>query len=96
MGNAQMQSAREYLSLLSAGSGVSGYESSIASLVIERFKSLTDEVSCDTFGNGYALKKGNKQRAKIMLAAHMDEIGLIVKKIDSRGFLRFTSIGGVD
>lgn len=96
MGNAQMQSAREYLSLLSAGSGVSGYESSIASLVIERFKSLTDEVSCDTFGNVYVLKKGNKQRAKIMLAAHMDEIGLIVKKIDSRGFLRFTSIGGVD
>jgi len=91
-----MQSAREYLSLLSVGSGVSGYESSIASMVMERFKPLTDEMSCDSIGNVYALKKGNKRRAKIMLAAHMDEIGLIVKKIDSRGFLRFTSIGGVD
>jgi len=96
LSNAQMLSAREFLSLLSVGSGVSGYEASIASMVMERFKPLTDEVSCDVFGNVYALKKGNKKRAKIMLAAHMDEIGLIVKKIDSRGFLSFTSIGGVD
>ena len=94
--NAQMQSAREFLSLLSIGSGVSGYEGSIASLVKERFITLTDEARCDTFGNVYALKKGNRKGSKIMLAAHMDEIGLIVKKIDPRGFLRFTSIGGVD
>lgn len=88
--------AREFLSLLSISSGVSGYETSIASLVIERFKCITNEVHCDNFGNVYALKKGNGQRSRIMLAAHMDEIGLIVKGIDSRGFLRFTSIGGVD
>ena len=94
--NAQMQSASEFLSLLSTSSGVSGHESSIASLVMERFKTLTDEVHSDTFGNVYALKKGNNQRTKIMLAAHMDEIGLIVNKIDPRGFLSFTSIGGVD
>ena len=98
MFNAQMQSAREFLSLLSMGTGVSGYEKSIASLVRERFSALTDEVSCDTFGNVYALKKGNSKKSykRIMLAAHMDEIGLIVKKIDPRGFLYFTSIGGVD
>ncbi|MDP4161192.1 MAG: M42 family metallopeptidase [Bacillota bacterium] len=94
--SSQSQSAREFLSLLSNNSGVSGYEESISSLVIERFKPLTDEVSCDTFGNVYALKKGNGQRGKVMLAAHMDEIGLIVKKIDPRGFLSFTTIGGVD
>ena len=95
--NAQMQSAREFLSLLSIGSGVSGYEVSIASMIMERFTTLTDEVRCDSFGNVYALKKGNgKSNKKIMLAAHMDEIGLIVKQIDPRGFLRFTSIGGVD
>lgn len=97
MVNAQMQSAREFLSLLSIGSGVSGYEASIASLIMERFTPLTNEVRCDTFGNVYALKKGNSKSFKrIMLAAHMDEIGLIVKKIDPRGFLWFTSIGGVD
>lgn len=94
--NAQMKSASEFLGLLSSGSGVSGYESSIASLVIERFKTITDEVHCDTFGNVYALRKGNGQRGKLMLTAHMDEIGLIVNKIDPRGFLSFTSIGGVD
>lgn len=94
--NAQMQSAREFLSLLSTGSGVSGFEASIASLVRERFTPLTDEVRCDGFGNVYSLKNGNGKRSKIMLAAHMDEIGLIVTKIDPRGFLRFTSIGGVD
>ena len=95
--NTQKQRAREFLSLLSINSGVSGYEASIASIVMERFKTLTDEVRNDTFGNVYALKKGKtKNYKKIMLAAHMDEIGLIVKKIDSRGFLRFTSIGGVD
>ena len=69
--NAQMQSASEFLGLLSTGSGVSGYEYSIASLVLEKFKMITDEVHCDTFGNVYALKKGNSQRAKIMLAAHI-------------------------
>ena len=94
--NAQMERAREFLSLLSMSSGVSGYEGSIASLVMERFTPLTDEVRCDTIGNVYALKKGKGKRSKIMLAAHMDEIGLIVKKIDPRGFLRFTTIGGVD
>jgi len=97
LSNAQMQSAREFLSLLSLGSGVSGYEESIASVVRERFMTLADEVRYDTFGNVYALKKGKgKKSSKLMLAAHMDEIGLIVKKIDSRGFLSFTSIGGVD
>jgi len=97
LSNAQMQSAREFLSLISIASGVSGYETSIASLVKDRFITLADEVRCDTFGNVYALKKGNsKSDKRIMLAAHMDEIGLMVKKIDPRGFLRFTSIGGVD
>ncbi|HZK84174.1 MAG TPA: M42 family metallopeptidase [Desulfosporosinus sp.] len=94
--NLQMQSASEFLSLLSISSGVSGYEGSIASLVMERFGALTDEVRCDTFGNVYALKKGHSKRSKIMLAAHIDEIGLMVTKISPRGFLSFTSIGGVD
>lgn len=95
--NAQMQGAREFLNQLSISSGVSGHEASVASLVIERFKSLTDQVQGDKFGNVYALKSGNRKlKKKIMLAAHMDEIGLIVKKIDSRGFLDFTTVGGVD
>lgn len=94
--NSQLQRASEFLSLISSSSGVSGYEESISPLVVERFKPLVDELNRDSFGNVYALKKGSSKRGKIMLAAHMDEIGLIVKKIDPRGFLSFTTIGGVD
>ncbi|KGK88674.1 aminopeptidase [Desulfosporosinus sp. HMP52] len=95
--NPQLKDARDFLSLISIASGVSGYEFSIASLVREGFKEFSDEVLGDKIGNVYALKRGIKEsNKKIMLAAHMDEIGLIVKKIDSRGFLQFTSIGGID
>ncbi|MDD2234143.1 MAG: M42 family peptidase [Desulfitobacteriaceae bacterium] len=96
MVNRQLQSAKGFLGLLSRETGVSGDEFAIASFVTENFKTVTDEIHTDTLGNIYALKKGNKQLSKIMLAAHMDEIGLIVKKIDDRGFLRFTSVGGID
>lgn len=90
------QQAREFLKKLSEYHGVSGYERSIAPLVIQEFQASADEVRTDRFGNIYAHKKGKKGRYKIMLAAHMDEIGLMVKKIDPRGFLRFSAVGGVD
>lgn len=90
------QQAKEFLKKLSEYHGVSGYERSIAPLVIQEFQANADEVRTDRFGNIYAHKKGKKGRYKIMLAAHMDEIGLMVKKIDPRGFLRFSAVGGVD
>lgn len=97
MGNSLLEDGKEFLTRLSISSGVSGYEAAIASLIKEQFGSVSAEVESDKFGNVYALKKGNgKLNKKIMLAAHMDEIGLIVKKIDPRGFLYFTSVGGVD
>ena len=92
----QMQRISEFLSLLAVNSGVSGYEKPVASLVKERFAPLADQVSEDNFGNVYALKRGLDSRAKIMLTAHIDEIGLIVTKIDSRGFLHFDAVGGMD
>lgn len=96
MENERVKHAKEFLKLLSGHHGVSGYESLIAPLVIQEFQSSAEEVKTDRFGNIYALKKGETGRYKIMLAAHMDEIGLMVKKIDPRGFLCFTTIGGVD
>ncbi|MEA4903098.1 M42 family metallopeptidase [Desulfitobacterium sp.] len=90
------QQAKEFLKKLSEYHGVSGYERSIAPLVIQEFQVSADEVRTDRFENIYAHKKGKKGRYKIMLAAHMDEIGLMVKKIDPRGFLRFSAVGGVD
>lgn len=96
MKNAQLARAKEFLKQLSENSGVSGYEMNLAPLVIKEFQTLAEDVHTDRFGNIYALKKGTVGRYKIMLAAHMDEIGLMVKEIDPRGFLRFTTVGGVD
>lgn len=96
MDNQRVTQAKKFLKKLSEHYGVSGYERTIAPLVVEKFRSSADEVTTDRFGNIYAHKKGEGGRYKIMLAAHMDEIGLMVKKIDERGFLRFTTIGGID
>jgi len=75
-------------------SGVSGYESEIAEIMKSELSKTCDEVTIDDFGNVVARKgKGGK---KIMLAAHMDEIGLVVKHISKDGFLNFIKIGGID
>ncbi|TCO71792.1 M42 family metallopeptidase [Marinisporobacter balticus] len=76
---------------------VSGFEQS-ASHIIESFlKDTCNDIKRDKLGNLIAYKKGNAQKPiKIMLAAHMDEIGLMVKDIDEKGFVKFTTIGGVD
>ncbi|TWH56384.1 endoglucanase [Desulfitobacterium sp. LBE] len=96
MNNAQLSSAKEFLKQLSENSGVSGYEETLAPLVLAAFTPLADQVGQDALGNIYAHKKGTQGRYKIMLAAHMDEIGLMVKGIEPSGFLRFTPVGGVD
>lgn len=71
----------------------SGYEDAIRKIVRAEIEPLADEVRVDALGNLIARKgRGGK---KIMIAAHMDEIGLIVNHVDERGFVRFTSIGGV-
>ena len=85
------------LKSLSEASGVSGYEDQVRGLVVEALSALADDVRVDPMGSVIALKKGVgvQPRRRIMLAAHMDEIGLIVSKLD-RGFLRFTQVGGFD
>ena len=79
--------------------GSSGFEfMSAAQVAEEAMKGLVDEVRRDTLGSVIGVKKGEgpEPRPKIMLAGHMDEIGLMVTKIEENGFLRFTRIGGVD
>lgn len=77
--------------------GPSGHEQAIRELIRDEIKGLADEVRVDALGNLIARKKGAGQtpRKKVMLAAHMDEIGVIVTHIDEKGFVRFASIGGV-
>ncbi|MHB1651999.1 MAG: M20/M25/M40 family metallo-hydrolase [Desulfitobacteriaceae bacterium] len=91
-----LQRTKDFLCGLSEASGVSGYESGLSSLIIEKFRPISDEIESDSFANIYALKKGSIGKCKIMLAAHMDEVGLVITEIDKRGFLRFTDIAGVD
>lgn len=73
--------------------GVSGRESEVRELIREEASGFADEVYTDVLGNLIAHKKGGGK--KIMLAAHMDEIGVAVTYIDESGFLRFAPIGGV-
>lgn len=84
---------KELLKKLSETYGPSGREEQIARVIREEIKDCVDEVFADNMGNLYAVKKGSG--AKIMVAAHMDEIGIIVTYIDEKGFLRFSNVGGV-
>ena len=74
--------------------GPSGSEHQVRALIREEIAGLADEVRTDVMGNLIALKKGNSG-VKVMLSAHMDEIGVIVSYVDEKGFARFNSIGGV-
>jgi endoglucanase len=86
-----------FLRHLSEAAGVSGYEGDVGVLVIEQYGQFADEVCTDKLGNVIALKLGEGQGAKprIMLAGHMDEIGLMVTQ-QKEAFLQFTSVGGID
>src|SRR4030067_3308656 len=55
-----------------------------------------DEIVVDRLENVIAIKKGNEKSPKIMLAAHMDEVGLMVKTITKDGFLQFSKMGRID
>lgn len=96
MASAQIERTKEFMRTLSEGSGVSGYEAMLTPLVEQKFATLADAVHTDRFGNFYAAKEGSSGKYTVMLAAHMDEVGLVVTKIDERGFVRFTDIAGVD
>ena len=89
---------KELLRILSNENGVSGYEHTLKDRIISTFKEYSDEIITDKLGNVIVLKKGNNNpnNIKIMLAAHMDEIGLMVNDIEENGFIRFTTIGGID
>ena len=82
---------------LSEASGISGYEQTVAQPIQEACP-WADEITTDKLGNVIMLKKGQGTgpKPRIMLAAHMDEIGLIITKIEKEGFLRFSTIGGFD
>ena len=82
---------------LSEANGVSGYEHEVRQIVEEEFGRLADEVRTDALGSVIALKRGDgpEPRPSILIATHMDEIGLIVSELEE-GFLHFQQVGGYD
>ena len=87
-----MSDIKSLLEKLSNAHGISGWEGSIQQIVKEEIAPYVDEIRLDKLGNLIATKKG--EQPSIMIEAHADEIGLMVKHVDEKGFLRFIRIGG--
>ena len=85
---------RQTLRDLSGLHGVSGFEQSVVRYTRQRFATVVEQVETDRHGNVTATKRGHQHAPVLMISAHMDEIGFIVKGIEPNGFLRFDGIGG--
>lgn len=82
---------------LSEAIGVSGDEGDVRAVVLGAIQEHVDKVEIDALGNVLAFKRGTgRQRLRTMLAAHMDEIGLMIMGHDSDGFLHVATVGGID
>ena len=87
---------RQALERLCACTAPSGFEAPAAAVAAELLRPLVDEVSVDRMGNVLGVRRCGKEGApRLLLDAHLDEIGLLVTGVED-GFLRFRSIGGVD
>ena len=84
-----------FLKELTELSGVSGCEYEVRNYIKQRLNEIGCEFYIDKLGNVIAHNKG-KKNITIMVAAHMDEVGLIVNHIDSDGFIKFKAVGGID
>ena len=88
----ELKEINALLEKLSNANGISGAEGAVAKIIRDEIAPYVDEIKTDRMGNLIAVKKGDD--FKIMLAAHMDEIGLMVQYIDEKGFIRFVGVGG--
>lgn len=86
-----------FLKSLISVSGLSGYESPVANLITEKWRPLVDEISLSRVGSLHGLKRGTGKspRPSLMIATHMDAIGMRVSKIVD-GYLHITNVGGID
>ena len=86
---------RELIRKLVETYGPSGVEDAIRDVIRAEVEGLVDEIRADPLGSLVARKRGGDGGKRIILAAHMDEIGVMVSYVDEKGFARFTQIGGV-
>jgi endoglucanase len=89
-----------YLEQLSNAFGVSGAESDVRKIVLEAAKPYADEWRIDTMGNLFVTRKHRQDISsaplRVMITAHMDEVGFIISKVTDDGRLKFKTVGGFD
>jgi putative aminopeptidase FrvX len=86
----------QLVKILTSLNGPCGYEHEVSYFIRDYLEGKTDEVAIDPIGNVIARKKGTSPGPTVLLTAHMDEIGFIVKKIEENGLVRFEKLGGHD
>ena len=85
----------QLLNHLTQTNSPSGYEGDIRHVIKGYIEEYVDELRTDPLGSLVGIRKGSGEGLRIMIAAHMDEIGLMVTHVEEKGFVRFTSIGGI-
>lgn len=92
-GNAQLRLLERLCNVIA----ISGDESEVRKIVLEEVKPFADEVRVDALGNVLATKAGRgRKRTRVMLDAHMDEVGFMIVSDDGEGLYRFETVGGID
>src|SRR5215475_7514278 len=92
-GNAQLKLLEKLCNVIA----VSGDEGEVRKIVLEEIKSCVDEVKVDALGNVLATKRGRgTKRTRVMLDAHMDEVGFMLVADDGEGIYRFETVGGIN
>ena len=92
-GNAQLKLLEKLCNVIA----VSGDEGEVRKLVMEEIKPYADEVKVDALGNVLATRQGRgKKRTRVMLDAHMDEVGFMIVADEGEGIYRFETVGGID
>ena len=87
---------KAFLKALLETPSVTGNEVEVARLVRQRLTGVADEIATDVMGSVHAKLQGNGKAPSVLISAHMDEVGLMVKSIDDAGFLHVAAVGGVD
>ena len=78
-----------------AAFSVSGMEKPLADIIRKELEPVADAIETDAMGNLFVLKKGKDSSKKLMIAAHMDEIGFVVTSVDGDGYVHVSNIGGI-
>jgi tetrahedral aminopeptidase len=91
-GNSQLKLLEKLCNVIA----VSGDEGEVRRIVLEEIKPHADDVRVDALGNVLATRREWKKRTRVMLDAHMDEVGFMIVADDGEGIYRFENVGGID